>query len=40
MGDVRGQINSYIELRGQQETTSLPTARRLSADPSGYVDAL
>jgi putative transposase len=40
INDLMGQINGYIEVRGVQETTSLPTARRLSSDPSSYVDAL
>ena len=41
VGDVMGQINSYIERRGQQENTSLPTVQRLSgADTRDYVDAL
>ena len=40
IGDVMGQINSYIELRGKQEAASLPTARRLSAALPDYVDAL
>lgn len=40
IGDVMGQINSYIELRVKQETASPPTAGRLSAAPPDYVDAL
>jgi hypothetical protein len=40
IGDVMGQINSYIELRVKQETTSPPTARRLSAALPDYLDAL
>ena len=40
IGDVMGQINSYIELCGKQETASPPTARRLSAALPDYVDAL
>jgi IS605 OrfB family transposase len=40
IADVMGQINSYIELRGKQETASPPTARRLSDAPSDYVEAL
>jgi hypothetical protein len=40
IADVMGQINSYIELRGEQESASPPTARRLSVEPCQYVDAL
>jgi IS605 OrfB family transposase len=40
IADVMGQINSYIELRGKQETASPPTARRLSDAPPDYVEAL
>jgi len=38
--DVISQINSYIERRGQNKRSSLPTVQRLSGSPTGYADAL
>src|SRR5579871_926270 len=37
--DVISQINSYIERRGQNKRSSLPTVQRLSGSPTGYADA-
>ena len=38
--DVQGQINSYIELRKNQEAAQVPTAGRLNEETPAYLPAL